>query len=250
MPQPVGASRPYHSGLRPESVIDAAVELTAEGGLWSWSLRDLAKTLHVTPSVVYHHVGGRDLLCRNVAERAVQEIPHPDPAMEWRAWFTAYLYAARPVLLNYPGVAKWLVLHGPAFPAAVPVVDAGVATLRRAGFGDDTAYVYSSLFNTAMMTLTISDERRRHEDDGHRDHQAMMDEFAAVANDSPGLGVLIDGIVAPFTAGQEAGNCATLHYFSVTMEALMDGFEFRLGRRADEPRTQPFPVDLSDRGHR
>ena len=52
----------YHVGLDTGAVIDAAVELSRGAGLTAWSLRDLAERLGVAPSVIYHHVGGRELL--------------------------------------------------------------------------------------------------------------------------------------------------------------------------------------------
>lgn len=69
----------FHVGLTADRVVDAALELTSESHLMGWSIRDLARHLGVAPSVVYHHVGGKDILSRRVAERVLMRMVTPDP---------------------------------------------------------------------------------------------------------------------------------------------------------------------------
>lgn len=80
-------AEPFHVGLTPDAVIDAAVELTRESHLFSWSIRDLAKRVGVNPSTIYYHVGGKDLLCRRVMERIATDLMIPDPSLGWQDWF-------------------------------------------------------------------------------------------------------------------------------------------------------------------
>ena len=174
------AGRPYHIGLTPEAIIDVAVEATRDAGLESWSVRDLARRLDVATASLYHHVGGQELLRRSVVERVLTMVGFPTRVLPWREWFRAALFPARPVLAGHPGTARWLLLHGPAFPAMIPVVDAGIASLRRAGFGADTAKAYAALFNTALMTIASADDRAAHTRSAGRDHEAIMGEFEAV----------------------------------------------------------------------
>jgi len=94
-------------------------------------------------------------------------------------------------LTDSPGTARWLRLHGPVFPGAAPVVDSGIASLQQAGFGRHTALAYSSLVNTAMMTITTMDDRRLHKDDGPHDHATLMRSLSGVATDSTGISLLM-----------------------------------------------------------
>lgn len=201
-------------------------------GLTGWSLRDLARGLDVAPSVLYHHIGGKDLLSRHIVGRVLSTVDFPTTVMPWREWFRAALYPARPALATYPGTAKWLLLHGAVFPSMIPVMDSGVASLQQAGFAEDTAAAYSALFNTAMMTISTSDERLRHEDDGARDHAAMMSEFAKVAGASPGVALFARDMMVPLTGSLADAEAARDRYYRYVIERLMDGLEHSLGTGA------------------
>lgn len=220
----------FHVGLTPDAVIDAAVDLTRESHLFSWSIRDLAKRLNVAPSVIYHHVGGKDLLCRGVVERLLQSIVEPDPSLEWSDWFREILFELEPLVRGYPGVAKWLLMHGPSFEGVIPLVESGIATLQRAGFGDRTAYAYSIMLNNAMMTIAVSDDRRQHEADGPRDHAAMAQEFAKVVDNMPHSQMLIRTMMTPFVGGPERAQRAHSDYYRFVVDTTIAGLETQLER--------------------
>lgn len=215
----------YHLGLTPESIIAAAADASRGSGLEAWSLRDLARRLDVAPSVVYHHVGGKDLLRRYVVERVLGMISFPTETRPWREWFRAALYPARPVLATYPGTARWLLLHGPVFASMAPVVDAGVASLDEAGFGEGAARAYASLFNTAMMTIAAADDRLQHEDENVRDHTSVMREFSDLADDSPGIARLTRDMASQFMGSPESASAARDDYYRFILERLMDGLD-------------------------
>lgn len=144
----------------------------------------------------YHNVGGKDLL-RHVVERVLLTVNFPTGVMPWCEWFRAALLPARPVLASYPGVARWLLLHGPIFSNMMPVVDSGIASLPQAGFGPDTAYAYTTLFNTAMMTIA-ADDRVQHEAYGARDHASLRDELMRIAGNSPGIGLITRDVTTQY----------------------------------------------------
>lgn len=220
---PASQDAPFHVGLTPERVVDAALHLTKESHLAAWSIRDLAGRLGVAPSVVYHHVGGKDLLGRRVVERVLAELEAPAPELDWDEWFRRLLHSIRPVVAHYPGTAKWLLMHGPAFPAIVPVIDAGIAALRRAGFGERAAYAYAVLLNNATLTISMSDDRLLHEDDGPRDHAAMMREFSLAGGDSTAVTTLTEGIVEPFARGGDAAERERETYYRLVVETTIAG---------------------------
>ena len=218
----------YHVGLDADKVIDAAVELSRGAGLAAWSLRDLGERLGVAPSVIYHHVGGRETLSRRVVERVLARVGLPTAVMPWRQWFREALYPVRPVLTDYPGTARWLLLHGPVFPGIAPVMDAGTASLQRAGFGRDTALAYASLVNTALMTIATVDDRLLHEDDGPRDHATLIRDLGRIAADSTGISLVTRDLLTQFTGSQEDIAAAQDRYYRYTLERLMDGLEASL----------------------
>ena len=215
----------YHVGLDADKVIDAAVELSRGDGLTTWTLRDLGGRLGVAPSVIYHHVGGREALSRRVVERVLALVDLPTDVMPWRQWARAALYPLRPVLTDYPGTARWLLLHGPVLPRLAPVIDAGIASLRRAGFGRDSALAYTSLVNTAMMTIAAIDDRRLHEDDGPRDHAALIRDLGPITAGSAGISLLTRDLLTRFTGTPQEIAAAQDRYYRYVLERLMDGLE-------------------------
>ncbi len=225
----------YHLGLTPRAIIDAAVEASRGDGLESWSLRDLAGRLHVTPPTLYHHVGGQELLRQHVVGRVLTMIDFPTESGPWREWFRSALFPARPVLAMYPGTAKWLLLHGPIFTSMVPVVDAGIASLQQSGFGEITAYAYATLFNTALMTISSADDKLRHEEAGIRDHATLMSKLNDLADTSPGMSLLVHDMAAQFTSSADSSAAARDRYYRFVVERLMDGLEETLRNSRSAP---------------
>lgn len=220
-----GQDRPRPRGpVTAELVIDAAAALTASHGLAGWSLRDLGRALGIAPSVIYHHVGGKELLSRSVARRAFAEIPVP-AAEEWRAWFRELLRGIYPALVAYPGVAKWLMMHGPAFPEAMPVMERGLELLSRGGFAGREGLAYSILLNNAVLSVSIADDRRAHEGDGPRDHERMMHEFRELGAGRPGLAPLVEGMMAPLAGDPGAAAEVRRGYYDTLVEVTIAGLE-------------------------
>ncbi len=220
---------PFHIGLSADRVVDAAVELTAASHLFSWSIRDLAAALGVAPSVVYHHVGGKDLLCRRVVERVIARIALPAADLAWQEWFRRLLYEAGPLVGHYPGVAKWMLMHGPTIPVALPIVEAGMGALRRGGFGERSALAYAVLLNTAMLTVSITDDRLQHEGDGPRDHAKMMTEFQEVSAGSSEIQAIGRELMRPFAEGGDTAAGMREAYYRFAVDTTLAGLEVGLG---------------------
>lgn len=219
-----GQNQTFHAGLTPERVVDAAVELTRESHLLTWSIRDLAARLGVAPSVVYHHVGGKDLLCRRVVERFLGRIEFPAESLAWQDWFRRFLGGLGPLAVQYPGVAKWMLMHGPVITAAHPVLEAGLRVLRAAGFGAHGNAALALLLNNAMLTVGIGDDRLQHEGDGPRDHATMMTGFSddGVSDD---LRAMRREFVGGFAAGGASGERMRADYFGLVVETTIAGLE-------------------------
>lgn len=214
---------PFHVGLTPQRVVDVAVDLTRESHLLGWSVRDLARRLDVAASVLYHHVGSKDLIVRRVVERVLAGVDLPDEGMSWQDWFRALILPARRVIGAHPGVAKWLLLHGPTLTLTTPTVEAGVAALQRAGLGDHAALAYATLVNNTLAAVAMGDDRRLVEDDGPRDHATMLAELASAT--SPAMTLIAATLVAPFVGDADAVREAEDAYFSFILETTIAGLE-------------------------
>ncbi|WP_019030320.1 TetR/AcrR family transcriptional regulator [Salinispora arenicola] len=226
MPKP--SSPPFHVGLTPARITDVAVNLTRESHLFGWSIRDLAGRLDVAPSVIYHHIGGKDRIARHVVERVLETLAPPPASPDWQAWFRALLDSIYPAVSVHPGVAKWLLMHGPTIPSVIPVVDTGISVLQHAGFGDRAGLAYAALLNNAMLSVSIGDERLIHEDDGPRDHAAMMEEFRLATTDSPGVAVLTEVLITPFLEDDSAAAHQREAYYRFVNDITIAGLAVML----------------------
>lgn len=217
------AETSFHQGITPDRIIDAADALTAASNLFGWSIRDLARELGVTPSVVYHHVGGKDLIAKLIAERVISAIRPPDAALEWRQWFRELLTEAiYPAAAARPGVAKWLLMHGVPFPSATGIFDTGLGKLAEAGVAEPML-AYSALLNSATLTISMGDERLLHEDDGPRDHAAMMEEFRVAFAEHPRVAGMNEEFIADFAAGGERAARTRERYYRYAVDVTIAG---------------------------
>lgn len=225
----------FHVGLTPERIIDVALELTRTSHLSGWSIRDLARVLDVAPSVIYHHVGGKDLIGRHVVERVLVGLDAPPTALGWQEWFHALLDSIYLVVSPFPGVAKWLLMHGPTFPSVLPIIETGVAALRHAGFADQAELAYAALLNNAMLTISIGDDRLLHEDDGPRDHATMMAEFRRAAADRPEGAPLDESFIASFAEGGEPVDSQREAYYRHIVRTTIAGVAANLSASDTDP---------------
>lgn len=230
------------AGLPPvtaEAVVDAALRLTAEHGLENWSLRELARLLDVGPRVVYHHVGDRDTVVREVVQRVVAAIPLPPDDLGWRDWFATLLAACRPVLRRHPGVARRLAVLGPAVPAALELMDRGIRTLLDAGFEHGAVAAYRYLLNSALLQLAVEDDRRDLRPHAREELAAIL----LVHRDSeryPGLALVAADVQERGTDPEDIAEIDAQFYEYAVARAL-DGVATQIRRT-----TAPVQTDLSD----
>lgn len=217
------AEAPFHVGITAEQVIAAAARLTRSSHLFTWSIRDLARSLDIAQSVIYHHVGGKDSICRGVVECVLAQISVPTSAISWQDWFRVVLDDLAVTCRQYPGVAKWALMHGPTIPAAQPVIEGGVAKLQAAGFGNRSTTAYALLFNTAALTLSMDDDRLQHEGDGPRDHTSMMLEFEQMPTASPQMRQMWGQFIRPFALGADSAAAAKDAYYRFAVDTVIAG---------------------------
>lgn len=212
--------------VTPERIVAAALELTAQHGLGSWTLRQLAAAVQAYPAVIYHHVGDREAVVAAVVDRVLGMYPLPPEELPWRDWFQRLFHELRAVLVRYPGVARRLAVSGPTVAAAAPTVDRGMRVLQAAGFGDESASVYRFLSNVACLLVFIEDEQRPQEDAMARTAQAWSDyrDHAEL----PGLAALSASLYE-LTADPVRRASSAADFFDYSMQRCLDGVAARLG---------------------
>ncbi|PPD45001.1 MAG: TetR family transcriptional regulator [Methylocystis sp.] len=117
--------RRYHHGSLKQALVDAAIELLAEGGPSALTLTEAARRAGVTPAAPYRHFSGRDALLAELARQgfetfgerieAAWDEGRPDAQAAMRAMCGAYLKFAR----EEPG------LYAAMFGQAATLADPG-----------------------------------------------------------------------------------------------------------------------------
>lgn len=222
---PPRASDGFHAGLTPERVIDVACELTRESYLQKWSVRHLAERLEVAPSMLYHHVGNREAIERAVVERVLGALELPAFREPWQDWARDFFFDLKPSLREYPGVARWLLSHGPVISATRSFTAQAVAGLARVGFGDRAGLVLATLFNIALPTITLADDRvARGSADGD-DHRRMLEELGTAENAPEGLALFMGTMIEPFAQAGDEHARASDAYYRFVIETTLLGLE-------------------------
>ncbi|MFD3702122.1 TetR/AcrR family transcriptional regulator [Nocardia sp. NPDC058658] len=150
-----------------DQIVDTALTLTMEHGLENWTIRQLASAVQAFPSVIYYHVGDREVVVNAVLERVVGMVGVPPAQLPWRDWYRVLLGELRSVLHRYPGVARRLALDGPPASVGGLIIDRGIRLLQDAGFGQESALVFNMILNMACQFVATEDDRS-HRQSGRR----------------------------------------------------------------------------------
>ena len=218
------------AGLSRAAVLDQAMALSRAQGVEGWSVRELARTLGVVPSVVYHYFPLKEDLCDAVVDAACAEVALPDPSRGWKDWFAEVLHAYRPVLLRYPGTADRLVM-GKITRSHLPVIDTAVSKLVEAGFGPLTPLAYSMIIHVAVSSVAARNLRTHTVHGQHHDVPAMVERLATMRDSSAGLDLLLSELFEPVSRPQESERIG-LEYFDLVVASMLDGVEHVLLPRA------------------
>ena len=68
------SEKPYHHGSLEQALTEAAMEVVAADGIDALSLRDIARTIGVSPSATYRHFPSRDHLVAHVSQIAREDL--------------------------------------------------------------------------------------------------------------------------------------------------------------------------------
>lgn len=168
------------------------MRLTVDVGLENWTVRQLASAVDAYPAVIYHHVGDRDAVVKEVCERVLMRLPIPEAGLPWREWFGQLLLGMRPVLREYPGAARRVMLFELSVSSSAIIIERGVATLLEAGFGEESVLVYTVLMSTAFQHIAMEDDR----DQQVRARFENADTFLAYrdSQEKPGLAAMAEAL--------------------------------------------------------
>ncbi len=211
------------AGLTKQIIADKAVLLSEEYGLTGWSIRDLAGSLDVVPSVIYHYFPNKEDLYDAVVDQVCAEISLPDENLEWKPWFRALLKNVRPVLLRYNGITDRLTV-GKLTKQFLPIVDTACEKLLAAGFAEFTPLAYSMIFNAAIWTIGARNLRWQRRGKPVYSLTEMLDRMRPMADESAGLEYLINNLFEPLTQ-QQTYEQISEEYYDLIIQVLLDGVE-------------------------
>lgn len=224
----VGKDTSRRAGLTPERVVSCACTLTKDRGLQGWTVRDLAAALDVVPSVVYHYFPTKKAIHDGIRDQVCAGLTWPEEGLDWQDWFIQVLTALRATLLDYNGLTHHLKesfeLGVPPRPL-LPLFEAAIAQLDRAGFGENVIPAYAMIINVSLGAIEQRDRQSVLSADRH-DITAMVAQLGTLTEESPALARLREGLPArlPTPEGEEISE----NYFRLLIRSLLTGIEHEL----------------------
>jgi AcrR family transcriptional regulator len=139
--------------LSRERVVAGALALVELHGVEALSMRKLAAELGVEAMSLYNHVANKDDVLDAIAEVVFADIALPPPTADWRVDARALAHAFRAAALAHPRTASLSLARQLGYPA-VPVTEAALDVLARAGFDPEQA-VHASRTLLAYVIGTL-----------------------------------------------------------------------------------------------
>ena len=119
------SEKPYHHGALEAALMDAALDFVQTSGIEALTLRDLARTLGVSPSAVYRHFPSRDHLVSRVSQAARESLA--DALLEARDAVISNGRAKRRSVERFEAIGRAYVVfatqHPSLFAAAFALCD-------------------------------------------------------------------------------------------------------------------------------
>lgn len=191
-----------------DAILDAALALVDDTG--RLTMTELAAALAVSPSSLYHHVGGRAEVLELVRGRLVAHFadPSPDPS-DWSDRVLSWARAIRDAISAHPRLVPLLVAQHVTAPAELHGYNSIVRELHHAGFPAEELMLWISVFDALAIGSAL-------------DLSAPEDVWNADSLDTPALNAALRR--AP--RGRERVDAA----FNLGLAALIDGMKTRLDR--------------------
>lgn len=124
-------------------IVGAALEIAEREGLDRLSLHKVAAAVGVKTMSLYHHVADKSDVLDAMADQILSEITIPDvDALSWDDALRELSAAFRAAAVRYPHSAPLVLVRRLNAPSVLPIVDATLRTLHRAGL-DPAAAVHA-----------------------------------------------------------------------------------------------------------
>lgn len=145
--------------LSREKIFYAALDLLVEQGRDDFTMAGLAKALDVVPMALYRHVDGLEEVTDGVLGLVLEKLPPPTLTDEpWQAQLSAWMFAFREHMLQYPFAIWFLGSRHHVAPALLAQLDALALILKRAGLegeGLALAHVWLAQSTVGAMIAEI-----------------------------------------------------------------------------------------------
>jgi AcrR family transcriptional regulator len=152
------AAENVRNSLTIDTIVDASIKVIEKEGLAGLSMRQLASTLDVTPTALYHHVKGKDELLDMCAMRIVSRIPVPDRELPWTRRMRALIMDQQQVFMSVPGLAKYLLVHRQSSVAALLWAEAVLGIAHDAGIKPKQATTVLMTMSFLLNPMTLADD--------------------------------------------------------------------------------------------
>ena len=135
---PVPRHRRARNSLTIESILDAA-ESVAAAGFEALTIRAVATELQSSPMALYRYFSTKDELVDALLNRVLGRFERPDETDSWVADLRMFALKHRELLTNHPWAIAPLIAHPYPGPNALPIGEAALRILQRAGISGDSA---------------------------------------------------------------------------------------------------------------
>lgn len=143
--------------LTRKRILRAALRIVDRRGLEGLTMRRVAESLGAGTMSLYHHVSGKDDLVQGVLELVIDRVELPPPDLEgWQERIHHILRSFRRAVLRHPGVLPVVATRQLTTPHSLRVVEEGLDSLRRGGFGEAAAvHAYRAVASYAVGFLSL-----------------------------------------------------------------------------------------------
>jgi AcrR family transcriptional regulator len=140
-----------------EAVLASSLEIADESGIDSVTMQAVSRRLGVTPMALYRHVESKEDLLDGVVERLLDELPAPDPSLDWTERLTVMGDAVRAVARRHPTVFPLLLQLPATTPTSRRSRDRVHAALAEAGVPTTAIPRLERLISTMVLGFAASE---------------------------------------------------------------------------------------------
>ena len=156
--RPKSRGRPKSGvALTREQIASAALNVLSEKGIDAFSVRDLAKSMEIYPTAIYHHMATKNDLLAEVVIYALRDLEPPPHGQSWQSWLRELFVRYRKAVQAYPAVAPLVGARIVSNAGVGPdLIEHILAILTEAGFdGDNIVDAFNVVIATKVGFVTL-----------------------------------------------------------------------------------------------